>query len=148
MAVISTLPHVNAILNACAAVFLLAGFIFIRRGRRDLHRASMITAAVISGVFLVSYVTLRLFAPIFAFPGEGIIRPIYFTILATHVVLAIVMAPMVLLALFRALRGDFEAHRRIARKTWPIWMYVSLTGIFVYVMLYRVYAPDVAALAS
>lgn len=109
----------------------------------------MIAAAATSAVFLVSYVTLRLYAPIFAFSGQGAIRIVYFSILASHVVLAMAIVPLVFLTLIRAIKRDFMAHRRIARWTWPVWMYVSVTGIYVYAMLYQFYPePAAAALLS
>jgi len=147
MTVATTLPHVNAVLNAIAACFLLAGFVFIRRGNRNAHRAAMIGAATVSGIFLVSYVILRMYAPIFQFAGQGVIRPIYYAVLISHVILAIVIVPLVALTLTRALRQRFDAHKRIARITWPIWMYVSLSGIFVYLMLYQIY-PAAHAVAG
>ena len=145
MNAIAVLPHVNAGLNAAAAVFLIIGFILIRRRSRRAHRAAMLTATSISGLFLISYVTLRFFAPIFAFQGEGTIRIFYFALLASHVVLAIAIVPLVSITLIRALSERFDAHRRIARWTWPVWMYVSVTGIIVYLMLYQIYpAAEVA----
>lgn len=109
----------------------------------------MVAAAATSAIFLISYVTLRFYAPIFAFTGEGAIRVVYFSILASHVMLAIAIVPLVLLTLIRAVKCDFMAHRRIARWTWPIWMYVSVTGIFVYAMLYLIFpGPAAAALLS
>ncbi len=145
MNVFAVLPHVNAGLNAAAAVFLIIGFVLIRRRARRAHRAAMLTAAAISGLFLISYVTLRFFAPIFAFQGEGAIRIFYFSLLASHVVLAIAIVPLVSITLIRALSERFDAHRRIARWTWPVWMYVSVTGIIVYLMVYQIFpAPEVA----
>jgi putative membrane protein len=137
MNVIAVLPHVNAGLNAAAAICLLIGFVLIRCGAKRAHRTFMLTATGISGLFLVSYVTLRFFAPIFAFQGEGAIRIFYFSLLATHVVMAMAIVPLVGLTLYRALSGNFDKHRRIARWTWPVWMYVSVTGIAVYLMLYQ-----------
>lgn len=139
MTVATTLPHVNALLNAVAACFLLAGFIFIRRGNRTAHRAAMIGAAIVSGIFLVSYVTLRMYAPIFHFAGHGFIRPIYYALLISHVILAMAIVPLAAMTLIRALRQRFDKHKRIARITWPVWMYVSLSGIVVYLMLYQIY---------
>jgi uncharacterized membrane protein YozB (DUF420 family) len=99
-------------------------------------------------LFLISYVTLRFFAPIFAFQGEGAIRIFYFSLLASHVVLAIAIVPLVSITLIRALSERFDAHRRIARWTWPVWMYVSVTGIIVYLMVYQIFpAPEVAGLS-
>lgn len=144
MTIVSTLPHLNAVLNAAAAVALLIGFIFIRRKNIDAHRRSMITAMAISAVFLISYVTLRFYAPIFEFRGEGFIRPIYYTLLVSHVLLAIAIVPLVIITVFRALSARFDKHKKIARWTWPIWMYVSVSGIVVYLMLYQIYTgPEV-----
>lgn len=148
MTVATTLPHVNAILNAVAACFLLAGFVFIRRGDRNAHRAVMTGAAIVSGIFLVSYVTLRIYAPIFQFAGQGLIRPIYYALLISHVVLAMAIVPLVALTLTRALTRRFDAHKRIARIAWPVWMYVSLSGIVVYLMLYQIYPAGHAGAAA
>ena len=147
MNAIEILPHLNAGLNAATAVCLLIGFVLIRIGAKRAHRTAMLTGAGISGLFLISYVTLRFFAPIFAFPGEGAIRIFYFSLLASHVVMAMAIVPLAGLALYRALSGKFDQHRRIARWTWPVWMYVSVTGIAVYLMLYQFFPdPEVAGL--
>ncbi|MCW8835169.1 MAG: DUF420 domain-containing protein [Rhodospirillales bacterium] len=134
---IQTLPHINASLNAIAMVFLIAGFALVRSGRKDAHRAVMIAATITSALFLISYSIYHANAPIFEFRGQGLIRVVYYTALISHVILAAVVAPMILLALWRAARGRFEQHRRLARWTWPVWLYVSVTGIFVYLMLYH-----------
>lgn len=142
---IFTLPHVNALLNTTSGVFLIAGFFFIRRRRISAHRASMIAAFVASTVFLISYVLYHSLLAYYLgqgptkFKGEGFIRPVYFTILITHTILAIAIVPFILITLFRALRGRFEKHRRIARWTLPVWLYVSVTGVFVYLFLYQLY---------
>jgi len=144
---IEALPHLNAALNAIAAFFLFAGYLYIRAGNKSAHRACMVSAVVVSGLFLVSYVILRMHAPIFQFQGEGLIRPIYFTILASHVILAMAIVPLVGFTLFRAITGRFELHRKVARWAWPAWMYVSVTGVIVYAMLYVIYpAPEFAGL--
>jgi uncharacterized membrane protein YozB (DUF420 family) len=139
-------PHLNASLNATSAFFLLLGFFFIRRKMIMAHRASMLTAFSFSGLFLICYLvhhSLRTYyfglGPT-RFTGEGIARPIYFAILTTHTILAAVIAPFVLLTLYRALKGKFELHRKIARIVFPIWLYVSVTGVIVYLMLYQIYA--------
>jgi uncharacterized membrane protein YozB (DUF420 family) len=132
----SVLPTVNATLNGIAGVFLLAGFASIRAGRIPLHRAFMLAAVVTSALFLVSYLTYHFQAPVTPFQGRGAERAVYFTILVTHIVLAAAVVPLALLTLYRALRGRFEAHRRLARWTLPIWLYVSVTGVLVYLMLY------------
>ena len=147
MSTVQFLPHLNAALNAVATLFLFAGFFFIRSGNMRAHRACMITVVFVSGIFLVSYVIHRMHAPIFEFQGQGVIRIIYYMILISHVVLAIAIVPMVSLTLFNALKGRFDKHKKIARWTWPTWMYVSITGVIVYVMLYQLYpSPEFAGL--
>ena len=131
------LPTLNATLNALAATCLLVGYLFIRRGQRQAHRLAMIAALVLSAAFLTSYVIYHYNVGSRPFPGQGPIRAVYFAILITHVVLAIVIVPMVLVTASRALTARFDAHRRVARWTWPLWMYVSVTGVIVYLMLYR-----------
>jgi putative membrane protein len=133
------LPHVNAVLNTTSALLLLAGFSFIRRGRVRAHRNCQVTAFVTSSLFLVSYLTYHYYHGATRFAGQGIVRPIYFTILLTHTILAVVIVPLILTTLYRAARGDFLRHRRIARWTLPLWLYVSVTGVLVYLMLYRLY---------
>ena len=132
----SSLPHLNAFLNATATVLLLLGFVAIRRRERERHRRFMIAASATSAAFLVSYLFYHYQVGSVPFTGQGPIRILYFTILISHIILAAVIAPLVLMTLTRALRGDFERHRRIARWTWPLWMYVSVTGVVVYFMLY------------
>lgn len=136
---ISYLPHLNAILNSTSAVFLLAGYVFIRRGLIRAHRNCQMTAVVTSTVFLVFYLTYHYYHGDTKFLGQGIVRPFYFAVLISHVILAIVIVPMVLVTLYRALRSDFVRHRRIARWTLPLWLYVSVTGVVVYLMLYHFY---------
>jgi uncharacterized membrane protein YozB (DUF420 family) len=136
---IYALPHVNATLNSISAVLLISGFLFIRRGNITSHRKCMLTACVTSTLFLVGYLTYHSFFGSTSFKGEGWIRPVYFTILLTHTILAVVIVPMVLLTVFRALRERFDAHRRIARWTLPLWLYVSITGVIVYLLLYQIY---------
>ena len=131
---IADLTHVNAALNAATMVFLGVGLWFILRGERQRHRASMLAAFVVSGAFLVSYLIYHLTAGLAKFGGEGAIRPIYFTILIVHVVAAVVITPLVPMTLFRALAGRLDRHRKIARWTWPLWMYVALSGVVVYIM--------------
>jgi putative membrane protein len=136
-----SLAALNSILNGIAAVLLMAGFICIRKHWVHAHRACMLTAFVVSSVFFASYLTYHYHVGNVRFQGRGIIRPVYFTILITHIILAAAIVPLVLTTLWRALRGNFQQHRRIARWTWPIWMYVSITGVVVYVMCYRMYPP-------
>jgi uncharacterized membrane protein YozB (DUF420 family) len=137
----SILPHLNAALNGASFLLLLAGFYQIRRGRVGAHRALMVSALAVSGLFLVSYVVYHSQYGSVRFTGQGIIRPVYFVILITHVILAAGIVPLVLITVRRALRGDFARHRRIARWTYPLWLYVSVTGVVVYLMLYHLYRP-------
>jgi putative membrane protein len=137
----SVLPHLNAGLNAASFVLLLVGFYFIRRGNIPAHRATMVGALAVSGLFLVSYVVYHYNYGSVRFQGQGAVRPVYFVILFTHVVLAAAIAPLVFITVRRALRRDYARHRRIARWTYPLWLYVSVTGVVVYLMLYRLYAP-------
>jgi len=136
---ISFLPHVNAILNSTSALLLLAGFRFIRLGRIAAHRNCQVSAVITSSLFLISYLTYHYHHGATRFAGQGIVRPFYFTILTTHTILAIVIVPLILLTLYRAACGDFIRHRRIARWTLPLWLYVSVTGVIVYLMLYQIY---------
>jgi putative membrane protein len=136
---ISYLPHLNALLNATSALFLIAGYRLIRAGFTRAHRNCQLAALVTSTCFLISYLTYHYYHGDTPFPGQGIVRPFYFTILITHVILAIVILPLVLTTVYRAARGDFIRHRRIARWTLPLWLYVSVTGVIVYLMLYRIY---------
>jgi uncharacterized membrane protein YozB (DUF420 family) len=131
------LPALNATLNAMAAVCLLLGYVFIRRGQQTAHRNAMVGALALSALFLASYLVYHYHAGSRPFTGQGPLRIVYFTVLITHVVLAIVIVPMVLVTVSRALAARFDRHRHIARWTWPLWMYVSVTGVVVYVMLYQ-----------
>ncbi|CAN5187862.1 DUF420 domain-containing protein [soil metagenome] len=131
------LPLVNACLNATAAVLLVTGYGFIRRGRVKRHEACMGTALVVSAVFLASYVAYHIQVGSVRFTTAGWPRAVYYTILATHVPLAALVLPLALITAGRALRGRFESHVRIARWTLPIWLYVSITGVLVYMMLYE-----------
>ncbi len=132
------LPHLNAILNSLSAAFLVAGFLFIRRRRIAAHRAMMTCALISSTLFLISYLIYHfVYQGLTRFTGQGIVRSLYLLILFTHTVLAVVILPFVLVTVMRALRGDFARHRRSARWTFPMWLYVSVTGVIVYLMLYR-----------
>lgn len=133
------LVHVNALLNGLTVIFLTAGFIYIRKGEWRKHRACMITALTVSALFLVSYVIYKANAGFAKFGGEGIIRPIYFTILIAHIIGAFAIVPLVPMTVIRALKGEFERHRRLARFTWPLWMYVGISGVVVYVMAVQIY---------
>ena len=131
------LATLNAILNSVAAIFLALGFVFIRRGEVQRHRTCMLSACGASVVFLTSYLVYHWQVGSVPFTGQGWIRPVYFSILLSHVVLAIVIVPMAAITLLRAWRGNFDRHRAIARWTWPLWMYVSVTGVVIYGMLYH-----------
>jgi uncharacterized membrane protein YozB (DUF420 family) len=131
------LPALNAILNATSAGLLALGYALIRRGRRDAHQQVMQAALACSTLFLVSYLTYHAQVGSVHFQGQGPIRTAYFAILISHTILAIVIVPMVLVTFMRARRGRFDRHRAIARVTLPLWAYVSVTGVVVYWMLYR-----------
>ena len=133
------LPHVNACLNSTSAILLLTGYTFIRRRNVVAHRTCQVAALAISILFLASYLTYHFNHGATRFQGTGLVRPIYFTILTTHTILAMVIVPLVILTFYRAFRGDFARHRRIARITLPLWLYVSITGVIVYLMLYQIY---------
>jgi len=139
MSYISYLPHLNAILNATCALLLFSGYSFIRAGRVAAHRTCQMAAVVVSVIFLASYLTYHYHHGATRFAGEGLARPIYFTILISHTILAIVIVPLVGITLYRALKADFVRHRKIARFTLPLWLYVSITGVIVYLMLYQIY---------
>ena len=133
------LPTIDAFLNASSAALLTLGYFFIRRKNVRAHKACMLSACATSTLFLVCYLTYHYYAGVTRFSGQGLARWIYFAILGSHTVLAAAIVPLVLMTLYRALRGRFEAHRRIARWTLPIWLYVSITGVVVYWMLYHLY---------
>ncbi len=134
---IGDLPTLNAVLNGTSAVLLAFGYLFIRRKKVNLHKACMVSAFVISTLFLVSYLIYHYHAGSKPFPGEGWTRPLYFAILISHVILATVTLPLSIVTLARGVRGRFEKHRSIARWALPIWLYVSVTGVMVYLMLYH-----------
>jgi uncharacterized membrane protein YozB (DUF420 family) len=142
---IFTLPHVNALLNTTSAALLVAGYVLVRRRRIEAHRRAMLAAFFVSAAFLASYVLYHTLLAYYLgqgptkFTGEGFVRPVYFTILLTHTVLAVIVVPFILLTLRRGLRRQDERHRRIARWTLPVWLYVSVTGVAVYLMLYHFY---------
>jgi putative membrane protein len=139
------LPAVNASLNGLSAIFLTAGFIFIRQKKIAAHRNCMISAFCVSVIFLICYLTYHSYLAIVLHKGPTRFlnplwfRPIYLVILFTHTVLAMVIVPLILITLFRALRERFDQHKKIARWTWPLWMYVSLTGVVVYLLLYQIF---------
>lgn len=134
------LPTLNAWLNATSAVLLVAGYAFIRNKRVSAHRLCMLLALGSSTAFLVSYLYYHAQVGSVRFQGQGWVRAAYFTILLTHTVLAAAIVPLALVTLVRALREQFDRHRRIARWTLPLWLYVSVTGVVIYWMLYHLYA--------
>lgn len=137
----TVLPHVNAILNALSTILIIIGFVLIRSGRSEQHRKVMISALTVSAIFLVSYLTYHFTAPIFVFPGTGWVVPVYYAMLISHVILATVVTPMVMVTAYRALKGQFDRHRALARWTVWIWLYVTITGVLIYLILYHVYPP-------
>lgn len=143
---LSIFPHINASLNALSACFLLTGFYFILRRQTARHRFCMISACCVSALFLACYITYHSLRTYYLglgptkFTGEGLIRPIYFTILTSHTILATLITPFILVTLKRGLKGDLERHKRLARLVFPVWLYVSITGVVVYLMLYQIYS--------
>ncbi|MGH9683122.1 MAG: DUF420 domain-containing protein [Candidatus Acidiferrales bacterium] len=140
---LSALPAVDASLNGASAIFLVVGHSFIRRGNMRAHRACMLTAFACSTAFLASYLYFHAHAGMVRFGGHGVIRPVYFALLISHTILAAVIVPLVLITLTFALRAQFAKHQRIARWTYPLWLYVSVTGVVIYWLLFRVYTPIV-----
>jgi len=136
-------PALNASLNGASAILITTGRALIRRKKVRLHRACMIAAVVTSSLFLVSYLYYHAHVGSVHFPGQGWVRPVYFTILISHTLLAAAVVPMILFSLSYGLRGRFDRHRRIARWTFPVWLYVSVTGVVVYIMLYQIYGAHV-----
>ena len=136
---IQELPLLNAILNSIAGTLLLSGYIAIKKNKKILHRNLMVSALIVSAAFLTSYLIYHYHVPSKKFPDLGIIKTIYFIILFPHIILAVVMVPMILKTFWHAFRSEWESHRKIARITFPIWMYVSVTGVVVYFMLYHWY---------
>ena len=142
---ITDLPVVNACLNGASAVFLGIGYYFIRRKNQAAHRNCMIVAFILSTLFLACYITYHSYLGYVLHKGPTVFkepawfRPIYLTILFTHTVLAVTIVPMALITLHRAVKGRFELHKKIARWTWPLWMYVSVTGVVIYLLLYQIF---------
>ena len=134
---IADLPALNAGLNALASAFLVTGYVLIRSGRRNAHKRCMLMALTTSAVFLTSYVIYHANAGSVPFRGTGLMRVVYFAVLIPHIILAATILPLALLTTARGLRGDYGRHKRIARWTLPLWLYVSVTGVIVYVMLYQ-----------
>jgi len=138
---VSSLPTVNAILNSLATIFIVTGWIHIRAGRKTAHRRAMLAAVATSALFLASYLYYHAHAGATRFTETGAVRTLYFSILITHTILAAVTPFLVGTSVVLALRENFERHRRIARWTLPIWLYVSVTGVVIYVMLYHLWPP-------
>ncbi len=138
-------PHVNASLNALSGLFLIGGFYFIMKRKIAEHKFCMLSASIVSAVFLVGYLTHHAIRTYYLglgptrFTGEGIIRPIYFSILTSHTILAALIGPFVIVTLRRGLKGWYESHKKLARFVFPIWLYVSTTGVIVYLLLYQFY---------
>ena len=139
----SFLPAVNATLNATSGILLVIGWILILKRRIDLHKRVMLSACVTSSIFLISYLVYHFFAGATRFAGTGAVRTVYFTILITHTILAVVVLPLVIASVWNALRRRYPQHRRVARWTLPVWLYVSVTGVLVYFFLYHWYPSRV-----
>ena len=136
---LADLPTLNACLNATSAVLLSLGYFFIKQKRIQAHRTCMVAAFTTSTIFLVSYLIYHFNAGRTTFKGPQVVRLIYLAILTTHTFLAVVIVPLILITLYQAVKQRFEFHRRIARWTWPLWIYVSVTGVVIYLMLYQLY---------
>jgi uncharacterized membrane protein YozB (DUF420 family) len=135
----SIFPVINAILNGTSAALIAIGIVLIKRQRQVAHKRVMLAAVVTSSVFLISYIYYHVHVGSVRFKGHGLSRPVYFSILITHTVLAAVVVPLVLVTVTRALRGNFDRHRVSARWTYPVWLYVSVTGVVIYFMLYHLF---------
>ncbi len=136
---ISYLPHLNAFLNGTSFLLLVSGYLFIKSGNIAAHRVCQVSALAVSILFLASYLTYHFNHGTTRFQGTGLVRTFYFTVLTSHTILAIVIVPLVVMTFYRAFRLDIERHRKIARITLPLWLYVSITGVIVYLMLYQIY---------
>jgi len=136
---VQDLPTLNATLNAIAATLLLVGYVGIKKGHKEFHKKIMVSALVVSAFFLTSYLIYHYHVPSKKFPDLGWIKTVYLIILIPHIILAAAMVPMILKTFWHGFRGEWEKHKKIARITFPIWMYVSVTGVIVYFMLYRWY---------
>jgi len=147
------LPLINAILNSCSALLLLAGYVAIKRDQKERHKRCMVSALITSTLFLTCYVIYhvgmqRVYGSAHTrFVDPAWFRPWYLALLASHLLLAIAIVPMVLMTVYHAIRGNFERHRKIARWTWPCWMYVSVTGVVIYLLLYRIFPQTPAVTA-
>lgn len=137
---VSFLPHLNAVLNSATAISLVAGYYFIKKRMIKYHTTAMIAAFVLSSIFLICYVIYHYQAPATKFLGEGLIRGVYFIILITHIILAVVIVPLVLLSIYFAASKQFAKHRKITKWTFPIWLYVAVSGVVVYLMISPYYA--------
>jgi uncharacterized membrane protein YozB (DUF420 family) len=138
---INDLPAVNATLNALSAALLLLGFVLIKQGKREAHRACMLSALGTSALFLTCYLVYHFHHLTTRFTHPGWPKMVYYLILFTHIPLAVGVLPFILLAVWRALHGEYEKHKKLVRYVWPIWMYVSVTGVLVYLMLYQWFPP-------
>lgn len=127
--------HINAVINSCVSILLVAGLLAVKNRRYVLHKQIMLTAIFLSVLFLLSYICHHLLAGDTKFGGEGWVRPVYFFILITHIILAAIILPFILFTSYRALIAEWPAHRKLAKLTWPIWFYVSVTGVIVYLMI-------------
>ena len=136
---VENLPALNAALNGTAGILLAIGYYYIRQGNMTAHKKIMISAFVVSSVFLVSYLIYHAHAGSTKFLGTGFIRPVYFTILISHIILAAAIVPMAIITMFRGLKARYDTHKKIARWTLPIWLYVSVTGVIIYFLLYHIY---------
>lgn len=145
MELLSVFPHLNAALNALSGVFIVSGFYFIRRKEIAKHRLCMLSASIVSALFLTSYLSHHALRTYYfglgptKFTGEGLIRPVYFTILTSHTILAALVTPFVLRTLYLGLKGLYDKHKKLARLVFPVWLYVSITGVAVYLILYQLY---------
>ena len=137
---VSFLPSLNALLNSLVAVCLLAGLYFVKNKNIAMHRTFMFTAFVLSSLFLISYVTYHFQAPATKYGGEGVMRMIYFTVLLTHIILAAVVVPLVLFTIYFAISNQIDKHKKLVKFTYPIWLYVSVTGPLVYFMISPYYS--------
>ena len=144
MDLISVLPPLQATLKMTAACLAGTAYFFVRRGNRDAHKALMTAALSVSALFLVFYLYYHYQVGNIPFAGQGAIRPVYFSILASHVILAAVMVPMILATVTFAFQGRLDKHRRIARWTLPVWIYVSVTGVLIYMLAFQIYPPSLA----
>lgn len=142
---VTDLPHVNAALNLTCTILLVVGYVQIRKKRIAAHRACMVSATFVSAAFLACYLIYHYAVGSVRFAHPGVLRVVYLTILASHTLLAVTVPFLVGITLWRALRGDFVRHRRIARWTYPIWLYVSVTGVIVYLMLYQLFPGPAAS---